>query len=378
MPSEVVVVAGRDSAMLAMFREILGEYGYDVIVVEELFRTVSEVETNDADIVFLELGEEWDTLDALARLAEGRSRKLYIFVLTDFEGRERAMEALRRGASFFFVKPVNFKIILEYLEQIEEERRKAEEEESSDGALSLARFKLDRLTVMRMAPEMPGVIILRDADGHVLVVEWSDNVAQRLIYYVALNPALNEVARQAAWFEYFLTDDSSYLPKIFDRIVNEQGEFPLLMKEAPEGSRYHGRSGAGDEPAPAGAGGAAGIVTNYSTKSSEKDIEAVREMLRDAPDDLHLLDWYGFLCYSTGKLDEAEKTYRRIVEELGSTRSEHHFYLGNVLFKKKDLKGAVQAWKKAMSLAPGSKVAEKCKMRLQAVLALLKKKRSGV
>jgi Ca-activated chloride channel homolog len=63
--------------------------------------------------------------------------------------------------------------------------------------------------------------------------------------------------------------------------------------------------------------------------------------------------------YKTGKYDEAAELFRGLGEDAGGLASSARFNLGNTLFQKQDYRGAVQAYRDSLRLAPGEEDARR-------------------
>lgn len=385
-----IVVCDDDAPLVDLLCEFLREYGYEPVGVHRAAELMPLVRDRGVEIVLLDLNlPDGSGLDLLRRIKEEErrlGRVVRVIVLTARNDAPTAMDALRAGAFYFFTKPVIFKSVIEQIEiaveEILKERAKLAEvhaagvTEPADAldqvlaakeqpSLAAIRFPFDRLAVLRSAPEGPGVITLRDRDERAVWVEWCDGIARRLTYFIALNPALSEQCRYAHTFEYFLTDDRKLEGTIFDKHVNELGAFPRCMRDAPEGSKYAGKT-------EASVGAAAdGVVTQMvSGAESTRALEDVRRMLAASPDDVNLKDWYAFLCYSHGLYDEAIAAYEQLVAA-GSIKAEHHFYLANAWYKKGDPRRAVEHWRRVVSSIPEKKLGKKAALRIKKALAEL-------
>ena len=384
-----ILVCDDEVHLVQLLCEFLEEYGHKAIGVYRGREVLEKVRTENVDVVLLDISlPDVNGLEVLRQLKEEErklGRVIRVIILTAHQDPKLALEAMTRGAYFFFNKPIVFKNVIEQIQiavdEIVQEREKlsslAEQgvSEPADALdqlmaakeqpqLAAVRFAFNRLAVLQNAPENPGVVTLRDKDEKAIYVEWVDNIARRLTYFIALNPALSEQCRYARTFEYFLTEDKSLAGTIFDKLVNELGAFPKTMKEAPQGSKYFGK----DESAVGGSSDKA--VTQMVHATETKALQDVKRMLDESPDDPNLMDWYAFLCYSHGQLDESIELYEKLLER-GSKKLEHHFYLANARYKKGDVKGAITHWRTVVQKAPGKKLGKKSALRIKNAVAEL-------
>ena len=356
---------------------------------------LERVREDKVDVVLLDISlPDMNGLEVLRRLKEEEKklgRVIRVIILTAHQDPKLALEAMTRGAYFFFNKPIVFKNVIEQIQIAVDEIVKEREKLSNIAAegvsepadaldkllasksqpqLAAVRFPFDRLSVIQNAPDNPGVITLRDKDKQAIFVEWTENIARRLTYFLALNPVLSEQCRYARWFEYFLTEDSSFAGTIFDKLVNELGAFPKTMKKAPKGSKYFGK----DESAVGAAADKA--VTQMVQAKESKALEDVKRMLEDSPDDVNLIDWYAFLCYSHGKLDESIALYEKLLNK-GSKKPEHHFYLANAKYKTGNIRQAIEHWRVVVKKAPKKKLGKKSALRIKNAVAELDGKKGN-
>ncbi len=217
---------------------------------------------------------------------------------------------------------------------------------------------LNRLQVLQ-APEEPGVITFFDEKRKPVIVEWAGNLCQRLQYYLGRPATLCEVRAAARFFEVLATMDNGQEAKVFDRLVNEFGEWPSLMREAPAGARNStppgGEDAHGEE-----------VVTHYQSSSDPKLIARVRELIEQNPTEPALMDWIAFTLYSNNLLDESITWYIKLFKA-GSHQANHYFYCANALYKKGFVDRALKMWQVAAKLEPNSVIARKSQRRMDAV-----------
>ena len=295
---------------------------------------------------------------------------------------------MEAGAFYFFSKPTVFQKLLEQVElaveQVEQDLTRFDQaaplssspeelfdqliEMSLDDApkLTAMRFVFDRRTIVNSAPEMSGVVVFRDEEQRPLHLEWANNIMQRLTYFEALEPEQSLVSRATRTFEYVLTDDESMAGTVFDKLYNELGGFPLLMHEAPAGSKYFHTSerDIGKEKDEA--------ITSPTSERKPADLEKAEALVAKTPDDPNLRDWLAFQYYSQGFYDKAISAYQYLIDN-HEAKDEHHFYLGNAHYKNGEVEEALHQWQHVVDLQHNEKLARKASLRINA--AMLKQKR---
>ena len=231
-----------------------------------------------------------------------------------------------------------------------------------DGIDDGHRYPMDRMIVLNNVPDEPGIITFYDEDEQPLMIEWAGNLNQRLNYYVDLHPALSEVARKAKTFDILSTMDKEQEAKIFDRLTNKFGRYPLLMKEAPAGSSHYGHAPDSlhkDEVD-------AGRITHYTHTNDTKMLDGIKSLLAKNPESPETQDWLAFTLYSNNLLDEAIEWYTKLITK-GSRREEHFFYCGNAFFKKGQVDKALKLWTVSAKIKPHGAIARKSKLRIAQV-----------
>jgi len=368
--------------------DCLETHGYHCVGVNRGSAVVPKLLEEPIDIVLLDLGlPDLSGLEVLSQIKREETRlgrTIRTIILTGHSDSHLAMEAISRGAYFFFNKPVILAKVIEQIElaisEVEKEHAKLDdvplvggladdalshllvEKEQPTPVLAAVRFSFDRLAVIQNSPQHAGVITLRDRNGEGIFVEWAENISARLTYLLALGPSLSETCRHSASFEYFLTQDKAMVGTFFDKLFNELGHFPRCMGEAPAGSKYEGLTEDGIGSAQDQA------VTQMVQTTETQALEDVEAMLAEAPDDENLKDWYAFLCYSHGNLVKAISLYTELLES-GSENLDYHFYLANAHFKQGDLRSAVEHWRVVVKKGPHKTIGRKSALRIKNALA---------
>jgi CheY-like chemotaxis protein len=104
------------------------------------------------------------------------------------------------------------------------------------------RYELNSLGVFQNCPQDTGVYTIESLEGDVLYLSYARNLTQSVTRHLPENELKNEIiARKGRFFRFFLTDDETYVGKIFDTYVSRKGRFPQGMTAAPLGSDWHGK-----------------------------------------------------------------------------------------------------------------------------------------
>lgn len=387
------IVADVDESTVGPLLDALRTLAFEV----EWTRTVPEmlVALSKTANALLFIDEDFDTrrgLDLVKHLtdkAEDEGRRLTVMVLSAAHDPLKALAATRAGATRYVAKPIRPAVLSQVVAEARSLALEAsaaaapahpspppDDEATDDDALvealhPLRRYPMNRMALLDGVPAEAGVILFYDDENRPLLVEWTERLAERLGYYVGLHPALSELVRRAKSFEIFPTDDSQFRGKFFDRLVNKHGCFPLMMTEAPEGSRHHPEGDAAharevkktrDDPA---ARKAAASVTHYA-KPAPGTVEDLEKMIALNPSDPDIQDWLAFSLYSNHMYAESIRWYGRLIKN-GSRKEEHFFYCGNAFFRTGDLEHARKMWTIATRLHPGSEISRKSRERLAAL-----------
>ena len=378
-----ILVCDDDADLAHMLCEFLKEEGYESIAVPGGADALLLVKREPIDIVILDLGlPDIDGLDVLTMLKfqeRTLGRRLRIIVLTGRNEKEVAEKAMKDGAFYFFNKPASMEKLAEQvdlaIEQMNIERGYIDQaddiactpEELFDQLMAASieeapkldakRFEFERRSIVKSAPEMAGVFTLRDGKDAPIYLEWTENVRQRLSYFVALDPTMSPMAKHSKTFEYALSDEKAMAGTVFDKLYNEIGGFPKYIKEAPEGSKYF------KTPEASISQEQEAQVTNI-TAGTDEDLAKVEALVAASPDDADLKDWLAFRYFSQGHLEKAITVYRELIAA-GSKKPEHHFYLGNALYKKEMVDEALIHWEHVARQEKNKKLAQKAALRLR-------------
>ena len=413
-----VLIADNDRQARAELGQKLQMMGYPVTVCAHLKEMFASLKPLKEALLFIDMHiDNMDCLELLPKIisrAEQVGRQYIILAMSDFGGATIALSVTKAGAFRYLKKPILDTILQSALNEAEEELRhggskgkeierfvkQAEPEpapepevpieppevkkkatpivnepdeikvitikrggkDSADEILGGRKHSMERMTVLRIAPEEPGVLTLFDTNDEPLYIEWAGNLSQRLCYYVDLHPASSEIARTARYFEIVATMDRGEEAKIFDRIVNKIGKFPQLMKESPEGSRHFSC------PSKADSNIDEARVTGYNKSIDTELIERIKKLQKENPTDPAVQDWLAFTLYSNNLLVEAVDWYTKLITN-GSRKEEHFFYCANAFYKKGDVDRAIKMWRVAMSLNPNSTISRKSAKRLDAAMS---------
>ena len=104
-----------------------------------------------------------------------------------------------------------------------------------------------------------------------------------------------------------------------------------------------------------------GMLTQYS--QAPLDIDELLRMHEANPDNLNVLDCIAFSYYTQDDLDRALEYYKKILEQ-DDTLANAHYYVGNVLFRRRQLVAAMMSWKKVIALDPDGKLAKNAQERI--------------
>jgi len=378
-----ILVCDDDGDLAAMLQAFLTEEGYQTVIAPGGADALLAVRSSPIDIVILDIGlPDIDGLDVLVMLKHQErtlGRRLRVIMLTARNDPETAERAMEKGAFYYFTKPAEMAKIAEQVdlavEQIKLERGYIDDadhmactpEELFDQLMQASieeapkldakRFAFEQRTIVAKAPELAGVFTLRDGSGTPIYVEWAKNVRQRLVYFVALDPARSPLTKAGATFEYALGNDENQAGVIFDKLYNELGGFPRFVEAAPAGSKYH------QTPQASISAEQEAVMTNI-TAGTDEDLTKVEALVAASPDDVDLKDWLAFRYFSQGHLEKAIKVYRELIAS-GSEKPEHHFYLGNALYKLDEVKEALAHWELVIRQDKNPKLAQKAALRLR-------------
>ena len=104
--------------------------------------------------------------------------------------------------------------------------------------------------------------------------------------------------------------------------------------------------------------------------SDTTDISIIKERLDKDPDNVALLDWYGFRLYSEGMITEAVSVYQRLVNSAGNPTEEAIYYLGNCFLKMYKYREARKTWEHLLELYPDGELAGKARQKLEKLAEL--------
>lgn len=104
------------------------------------------------------------------------------------------------------------------------------------------------------------------------------------------------------------------------------------------------------------------LLTQYS--QAPLDIEELLRMHEANPDNINVLDCIAFSYYTKDDLDKALEYYKKILAK-DPSQSNAHYYVGNVLFRRRQLVAAMMSWKKVVALDGDSKLAKNAQERIE-------------
>lgn len=103
------------------------------------------------------------------------------------------------------------------------------------------------------------------------------------------------------------------------------------------------------------------LLTQYSC--APLDVDELLQMYEANPENLNVLDCLAFKFYTSDDLDRSLEFYQKIVK-MDDKNESAHYYIGNILYRKKRVMAAIMQWKKVVSLDPESKLAQKAQERI--------------
>lgn len=102
-------------------------------------------------------------------------------------------------------------------------------------------FKLTQFDIYDNAEEIPGAYGLINNDGKLLFISWSSSLAQSLMKHLSVNERNAALRGKAKNFiVYKCPIEEEFIP-LFDKIVEQLGELPIIPECIPEGSKYFGK-----------------------------------------------------------------------------------------------------------------------------------------
>ena len=120
-----ILLAEDDQAILESLVEVLGDEGYQVTGVPDGTEAIAAMETQEFDLVLSDLRMPGtDGLGLLQHCREVAPQTL-VLLMTAHATVETAVEALRRGASDYLIKPVLFEDLLRKIDQLLQHRQLA-------------------------------------------------------------------------------------------------------------------------------------------------------------------------------------------------------------------------------------------------------------
>ena len=123
MGSDRILVVDDHAEMMSLLQDALGDAGYQVDVAKGGEAAIQRLQARPFDLVLTDLRmEHTDGFDVLAA-AHRLNPELPVLIMTAFGAVESAVEAMRRGAAFYFTKPFQLTEVLLLVQRVLEEQR---------------------------------------------------------------------------------------------------------------------------------------------------------------------------------------------------------------------------------------------------------------
>ena len=102
-------------------------------------------------------------------------------------------------------------------------------------------FKLTQFDIYDNSEESPGAYGLINIDGKLLYLSWSPTLSKLLMKHLLVNERNAALRGKAKEFTIYKCSSKAEFIPLFEKIVEQLGELPLLAESIPEGSRYFGK-----------------------------------------------------------------------------------------------------------------------------------------
>ena len=351
-----IVICDNDQLSREKLNNILVSAGFSCIVLNEGAKVVESIRESDAFIVIVDmLLPDMDGAEVVKSL---RASEMTIgksaFIIALASSRELAERFMDAGGDTVFEKPFNAqKLVATVLRACH--RRNSEQEQRGRAA----GVPFEQSVMLQTTPPTAGVVIVRDSSSKAIVVEWAQNIRQRLQGYLAgQNEVAQQVAACAKTADFLITDDEKVAGAVFDHEVTVLDDFPRFSQEPPAGSCHEGLDNESI------------LYTDHAISLDRPidplELKEAKRQLEENPDDLQAKDWYAFLCYRYGHHEESIQHFAELVDG-GSEKPEHFFYLGCALAAVENFEIALEMWQKVTAKEPDSRLARKCQRRIDEV-----------
>jgi len=120
-----ILVAEDDPAILESLVEVLGDEGYRITAVPDGTQAIAALDTQEFDLVLSDLRMPGTDGIELLQYSREIAPQTLVLLMTAHATVETAVEALRRGASDYLIKPVLFEDLLRKIDQLLQHRQLA-------------------------------------------------------------------------------------------------------------------------------------------------------------------------------------------------------------------------------------------------------------
>ena len=353
-----IVICDQDQQSREKLNNILVSAGFSCIVLNEGAKVVEAIRESDAFIVIVDMllpdmdGSEVVKSLRASEMTLGKSA-FVIALASDREMAERFMDA---GGDAVFNKPFNPQKLVVAVQRACHRRNSAKEQPGQ-----AAGVPFEQSVMLQTTPPASGVVIVRDGASKAIVVEWAQNIRQRLQTYLAgQNEISQQVAACAKSADFLITDDEKVAGAVFDHEVTVLDDFPRFTQNPPAGSCHEGLDNESI------------LYTDHAISLDRPidplELKEAKRQLDENPQDLQAKDWYAFLCYRYGHHEESIQHFAELVDG-GSEKPEHFFYLGCALAAVANYEIALEMWQKVTAREPESRLARKCQRRIDEIKA---------
>ena len=115
-----------------------------------------------------------------------------------------------------------------------------------------------------------------------------------------------------------------------------------------------------------------GASSEAQSATVEEQLKTVEEQLKQDPKNTMLLDWYAFVLYTNGRINESITTYERLIKEF-QPNANRLYYLGSAYLASHRLNDCLTCWKYLEQWYPNSPLVKRTQKKLARVKAALPK-----